>query len=81
MKLDLRFTARPLEEVWCEIVVAFVFEGAVENGDCAFGIDAKTSGYLISLKKRGFCGRILGRERRECCLISLAFTRRGSCQR
>ena len=54
MKLDLRFTARPLEEVWCEIVVAFVFEGAVENGDCAFGIDAKTSGYLTSLKKRGF---------------------------
>ena len=54
MKLDLRFTARPLEEVWCEIVVAFVFEGAVENGDCAFGIDAKTLGYLSSLKKRGF---------------------------
>ncbi|MCD4718140.1 MAG: hypothetical protein K8R45_15540 [Desulfobacterales bacterium] len=54
MKLDLRFTARPLEEVWCEIVVAFVFEGAVENGDCAFGIDAKTSGYLSSLQKRGF---------------------------
>jgi len=31
-----------------------VFEGAVENGDCAFGIDAKTSGYLSSLQKRGF---------------------------
>jgi hypothetical protein len=54
MKLDLRFTARPLEEVWCEIVVAFVFEGAVENGDSAFGIDAKTSGYLTFLEKRGF---------------------------
>jgi hypothetical protein len=54
MKLDLRFTARPLEEVWCEIVVTFVFEGAVENGDCAFGIDAKTSGYLTFLEKKGF---------------------------
>jgi len=54
MKLDLRFTARPLEEVWCEIVVALVFEGAVENGECAFGIDAKTSGYLTLLERRGF---------------------------
>ncbi|MBW2117742.1 MAG: hypothetical protein JRH09_07465 [Deltaproteobacteria bacterium] len=54
MKLDLRFTARPLEEIWCEIIIAFVFEGAVENGDCAFGIDAKTLGYLTSLKERGF---------------------------
>jgi len=54
MKLDLRFTARPLVEVWCETVVAFVFEGAVENGDRAFGLDVKTMGYLSSLKKRGF---------------------------
>jgi hypothetical protein len=54
MKLDLRFTARPIEEVWCEIIVVFVFEGALEEGDGAFGIDAKTSGYLTSLEKRGF---------------------------
>lgn len=54
MKLDLRFTARPLEEIWCEIIVTFVFEGAIENGDCAFGIDTKTSGYLTFLKKSGF---------------------------
>ena len=54
MKLDLRFTARPLEDVWCQIVVALVFEGTVANGDCAFGLDVKTSGYLTALRERGF---------------------------
>jgi len=54
MKLDLRFAARPLEDVWCEIVVALVFGGTIANGDWAFGIDAKTSGFLTSLKERGF---------------------------
>ncbi len=54
MKLDLRFTARPLEEVWCEILVTFVFEENVGDSDCAFGLDVKTLGYLTFLEKRGF---------------------------
>ena len=54
MKLDLRFTPRPLETLWCEVVVAFVFKGAVKGGDGFSGLDDKTSGYLSYLWKRGF---------------------------
>jgi hypothetical protein len=54
MKLDLRFTARPLEEVWCQVAVALVFEGTDDKGDAASGLDVKTSGYLTYLRERGF---------------------------
>ena len=54
MKLDLRFTPRPLETLWCEVVVAFVFKDAVNRGDGVSGLDDKTSGYLSCLWKRGF---------------------------
>lgn len=54
MKLDLRFTARPLEELWCDTVIAFVFQGALCNGNGVLGLDVKTSGALTALKKKGF---------------------------
>ncbi|RLC31939.1 MAG: hypothetical protein DRH37_01890 [Deltaproteobacteria bacterium] len=54
MELDLRFTSRPLEELWCDAVVAFMFEGAVSNGSGIAGLDYKTSGFLASLVRKGF---------------------------
>ncbi len=54
MKLDLRFTIRPLEELWCQIVVALSFLGPIGGDDGICGLDAKTSGYLTDLWKRGF---------------------------
>jgi cytosol aminopeptidase family protein len=54
MKLDLRFTTRPLEEIWCETAVAFVFIGPSGEWEGASGLDAKTSGFLASLKEKGF---------------------------
>jgi hypothetical protein len=60
MKLDLRFTPRPLETLWCEVVVAFVFKDTANSGDGVSGLDDKTSGYLSSLWKKGFWTGIEG---------------------
>lgn len=54
MKLDLRFTNRPLEDLWCDTVIAFVFQGAVQNRNGITGLDAKTSGTLTALAEKGF---------------------------
>ncbi|HBF42149.1 MAG TPA: hypothetical protein DDW42_00690 [Desulfobacteraceae bacterium] len=54
MKLDLRFTSRTLEELWCQIVIALVFQGPIEKTGGISGLDAKTSGYLTYLWKTGF---------------------------
>jgi len=54
MKLDLRFTVRPLEDLWCDTVIAFVFQGPVGNGNGIPGLDAKTSGALTALGEKGF---------------------------
>lgn len=54
MKLDLRFTTRPLEEIWCQAVIYLVFEGPTGEQDIISGLDAKTSGYLSRLRERGF---------------------------
>ncbi len=54
MKLDLRFTARPLEDLWCDTVVAFVFQGPDGNGTGVPAIDVKTSGTLSALGEKGF---------------------------
>jgi hypothetical protein len=54
MKLDLRFTARPLEDVWCDTVIGFVFQDSIGNGNGVPGLDAKTSGALSKLGEKGF---------------------------
>jgi hypothetical protein len=54
MKIDLRFTARQLEDLWCQAVVAFVFEEPFHKSDKVFGIDEKTSGYLTYLWESRF---------------------------
>ena len=54
MKLDLRFSERPLEELWCQAVVALVFqEPDVESGAIT-GLNGKMAGFLTSLEERGF---------------------------
>ena len=54
MKLDLRFTARPLEDLWCDTVVAFGFQEHYTQENGISGIDVKTSGGLTRLLKNGF---------------------------
>lgn len=54
MKLDLRFTARPLEDIWCDTLVAFVFQGPVSKGNGVSGLDIKTSGEISRLWEKGF---------------------------
>jgi hypothetical protein len=54
MKMDLRFASRPLEDIWCEAVVALIFEDAETRGDGTWGLDRKTSGLLSHLRERGF---------------------------
>jgi hypothetical protein len=54
MKLDLRFTARPLEDLWCDTVVAFVFQEHYTQENGISGLDVKTSGGLTRLLKNGF---------------------------
>ena len=54
MKLDLRFTARPLEDLWCDTVVAFVFQCPFRYGNDVFGLDRKTSGALTRLWEKEF---------------------------
>ena len=54
MRLDLRFTARPLKELWCQAVIALVFREPVEGSDTVCGLDSKTLGFLEFLQKKGF---------------------------
>ena len=54
MKLDLRFTARPLEDIWCDTLVAFVFQGPFSKGNGVSGLDIKTSGGISNLWEKGF---------------------------
>lgn len=54
MKLDMRFTARGLEDLWCQTVVVLVFQGPAGKADGVSGLDKKTSGYLTYLWERGF---------------------------
>ena len=54
MRLDLRFTARPLEELWCESLVALIFEGRLEEQEVIAGLDRNMSGSLSILREKGF---------------------------
>ncbi|MFZ0449344.1 MAG: M17 family peptidase N-terminal domain-containing protein [Desulfatiglandaceae bacterium] len=54
MKLDLRFVNVPLEELWCEVVAALVFEEPFESQGPIYALDTKTGGYLSFLSEGGF---------------------------
>ncbi len=54
MKLDLRFSERPLEDLWCEAVVAFVFQRTFLMKGGLSGLDAKLGGMLGRLEQSGF---------------------------
>lgn len=53
MKLDLRFSERPLEELWCEAVVSLVFQRRFLTHGILAGLDDKLSGFLRTLEERG----------------------------
>ena len=54
MKLDLRFSDRPLESLWCQAVAALVFQGPDLTEGALFGLNEKMAGFLSQLQKRGF---------------------------
>jgi len=54
MRLDFRFSERPLENLWCEAVVAFVFRKVFLTRGMLSELDAKMGGFLGRLEKAGF---------------------------
>ncbi len=54
MRLDLRFTARPLKELWCQAVIGFIFQEPLQVSNTVDGLDSKTLCFLDFLQKRGF---------------------------
>ncbi|MBN1850893.1 MAG: hypothetical protein JW932_20175 [Deltaproteobacteria bacterium] len=54
MKLDLRFSNRPLEDLWCQAVTALVFQEADITDESILGLNTKMGGFLSHLKESGF---------------------------
>ena len=54
MKLDLRFSERPLEDIWCQAVVALVFQKPNLAGGVLSGLNEKMVGFLTYLEEKGF---------------------------
>jgi hypothetical protein len=54
MRLDVRFSERPLENLWCEAVVALVFQRKFLTMGLLSGLDAKLGGLLGRLEKSAF---------------------------
>lgn len=54
MRLDFRFSERPLEDLWCEAAVAFVFQRKFLTQGLLSGLDAKMGGLLGRLETAGF---------------------------
>lgn len=54
MKLDLRFTARPLRALYCEAVATLVFDQDTQTWATDEGLDRKTRDILLGLRSRGF---------------------------
>lgn len=53
MKLDLRFSDRPLESLWCQAVAALVFQGPNLAGEVLLGLNEKMAGFLTHLQETG----------------------------
>ncbi len=54
MRLDFRFSERPPDSLWCEAVVAFVFQKRFLTLGLLSGLDAKMGGLLGRLENAGF---------------------------
>ena len=54
MRLDLRFSDRPLESLWCQAVAALVFQGPNLTGGMLSGLNEKMAGFLTNLEEKGF---------------------------
>lgn len=53
MRLDLRFSIRPLEELWCQAVAVLVFQGPSMDYGALSILNRKMAGYLKNLAERG----------------------------
>ncbi len=53
MKLELRFTSFPLENLPCDTVIAFAFQGAYENINGISKADTRIWNMLVRLKEKG----------------------------
>jgi hypothetical protein len=62
MRLDFRFSERPLEDLWCEAVVAFVFQRRFMTMGMISGLDAKLGGLLGRIQAAGFWTGGLGED-------------------
>jgi hypothetical protein len=54
MKLDLRFSDRPLESLWCQAVAALVFQGPNLTEGALSGLNEKMAKFLSHLQEKGF---------------------------
>ncbi|MDY7035159.1 MAG: hypothetical protein SV375_03200 [Thermodesulfobacteriota bacterium] len=52
--MDLRFSDRSLENLWCQAVVAFVFQRPHLLGGVLSGLNEKMAGFLTFLEEKGF---------------------------
>ena len=66
LRLDFRFSERPLEDLWCEAVVALVFQRKFMTMGALSGLDAKLGGLLARLE----AGRFWKGAREEDLLIA-----------
>jgi hypothetical protein len=53
MRLDLRFSTRPLDTLWCQAVAALVFQGPSMARGVLSELNQKTAGYLARLVEKG----------------------------
>lgn len=53
MKVDLRFSDRPLESLWCQAVAALVFQCPNLTGEMLSGLNEKMAGFLTHLQEKG----------------------------
>ena len=54
MKLDLRFSDRPLESLWCQAVAALVFKESNLTAGALSGLNDKMAGFLTDLQGKEF---------------------------
>jgi len=53
MRLDLRFSDRPIESLWCQAVAALVFQRPDISAGALLGLNEKLSGTLTELMEKG----------------------------
>jgi hypothetical protein len=53
MKPDIRFTERPLEDLWCQAVTVLVFQNPSMKMDVLFGLNEKMTGTISNTLEGG----------------------------